>query len=616
MPYAWINAQARVVARIATHTMGDYGGDGGSTWSPAVQVTDVGGGRMVFIVPKASEISGSAAMLGGFDIYEAETAHPESHNPTIANREVLLSGGVPALYDARKLSEYMFHYYPRWRAGSLGSSGSLTTGATYQWQFVYEWRDARGIVHRSAPSAVMEQTLTGGNDDYSYTVASLSLTEKFDVESQGWPVYIVSYRTKANGSTFYREFTLETESSLITAWHSFTSSAADSSLDGREILYTDGGVLPNMQPPAARHIVQHGRRLWLISRDDPTLIWISKILQPGAEMPGFPLEFVMRDEVGGGHVALASMGSQILALKEECISMYAGDPPNDLGVGGNLSGPHPVAQHTGCINPVSVVHCPAGVAFQSRDTIWLVNPGMQTERIGAAIEDQIATYPHCRAAVLDQKREVILWSMTNGENEYGDNPTAGITLVWHYNAGEWSVWHHPSRTSTAREPTLGSAVCWRGDLNRWETHHVQADGTVLYYDNGYHDHDGTDPSLHVSTPPLAFAGVAGFQRVRRLHIRGTYLGAHSIAVRLYYDNSASAGDVISFSEAEVEALRDGSEEHLRIHIPRQKTKMLRVRIETQAGASPASGAQARWETIAVEAAGKQGLFKLPSAGSK
>ena len=615
------DAQARCVVRMSTHTFGDPGVNGGPC-----NLSATAGNRYVVALPVQSEtISGRTE---GFDLFEVEFDGLEQHIPTIAQTQTVLSGGVPAMYDGRHLSEYGFHWYPFSADGpgpySESTGGLLTAGATYQWCFVYEWRDARGNRHQSAPSIVYEYTLTSTNTQITHLVANLCMTEHADAESNGWPVKIVVYRTAADangnpGGIFYREG--EEDSDVETALTGIVVGGyfADTDLVTKEILYVDGGVLPNFQPPSLRHIVQHDRRLWGISNDDPTLIWISKLMDNGSEMPGFSTLLVTRSELGGANVALASLGSSLLALKEEGVFIYSGSPPNDLGEGGNLGNPTPIANHTGCINPKSVVVCPAGVAFQSRDSIWLVDRGMQCRRVGAAVEDTIASYPYCRGATLDQRRGVVYFAMTDGENRYADNPTAGVTLVWHYlvgDKGEWTIWHFPKSDSTDNEPARGAAMCWRSDLARYDYHQTQGDGTIVYLDNGYHDHDGTDPDFTVSTPWLSFAGLAGFQRVQRIHFRGTYVGPHTLDIAIYYDFETSAGDNILLTEAEVEALRDGTEEHLRIHVPRQKCKAIRVAVQSASGASPVSGGHVRWESLAAKVGVKKGLFKLPAAGSR
>lgn len=608
----WEGGQARVVVRVATHILGEPGPTCIAVNCCPVSNDD----RRVVVVP----VVGQADFNGGFDVFEIERDHPEMHNPTIAQGEPVLSGGVPALYDGAHCSELGTHYYPFIEDAEAGGIGSLTAETTYQWVAVYEWRDARGVRHQSVPSAIQELKLDVGEDSASFNVSTLQLTERQDVESSSWPVWIVIYRTLSNGSIFYREtgtpvIGANVENDLDDAWYTHYSTVADSSLATSEILYTDGGVLVNGQPPALRHVVQHAQRLWGISRDNPRQIWVSKILQPGYEMPGFPLQLVLQSDVD--HVALASLGSNLLALSEDGVWAYAGEPPNDLGAGGTLSGPHAIARHTGCVSPLSVVQVPDGVAFQSRESFWLVGKGMQADRIGGPVEDTLQTYPYCRSAVLDQERELVLFTMADGENRYGDSPQYGVTLAWHYLLNEWTIWHYPDSATNGMEPGRSAAVCWRGNLARYEYHQVQDDGTVIYPSNGYHDHDGSDPQLSVISPWLQFAGVAGFQRVKRIHFRGTYLGAHSLSVKIWYDFEAAATDTLTFSEAEVAALIDGTEEHLRIHrLSRPKCKAIRVEVTATAGASPATGGLVRWETMAFEAGGKQGLFKLPDAGSK
>jgi hypothetical protein len=339
-------------------------------------------------------------------------------------------------------------------------------------------------------------------------------------------------------------------------------------------------------------------RLWGISCDDPTLIFVSKSIQPGYDIPGFPLEFVIQNDVGGPHIALAALGSQLIAFKEEGVFAYAGSAPNDLGQQGSLSGPHVLSRHTGCINPKSVVVTPAGVAFQSRDTFWMVDRSHQITSIGGAVEDWVRTYPICRASVIDQTREIVYFFMAS--ESFG-----GVVLCYHYILGAWTVW--------SVGLVEGADICYRPSLGRFELT-MASDGFVRALGDGYKDigtPDGdTYPSMIVSTPWLQFAGLAGFQRVKRFQLRGTRVSRHGLIVKVYHDFEATPVSTYTLTPAEVDALLNGNEEHLRFTVKQQKCKAIRVEVEAFAE-SPDNGGLVRWETIVFETAGKKGLYKLP-----
>jgi hypothetical protein len=118
----------------------------------------------------------------------------------------------------------------------------------------------------------------------------------------------------------------------------------------------------------------------------------------------------------------------------------------------------------------------------------------------------------------------------------------------------------------------------------------------------------------VASPWLQWSGLVGFQRVRKCHLRGKYLGPHSLRVRFYYDNNKLDFDEYNFTAAEVAGFVRGTELHMRFpHLPRQKCKALKVEVV----ATPTEdGHSVRWETVAFEVAGKKGLFKLPLEASR
>lgn len=615
-----VDGQARCCCRIATHIMGnmDY-----NNTACNVSTTDDG---LLFPVLRQSSVD--EMVNNGFDLYEICKSHVEGYIPFTVQGELCLTAGVPAIYTGEQLCEMGSHYYP-WieKIESSTSTGSLTPLKMYQWCVVYEWRDNRGVIHRSAPSVPEEIDMPGGHKTASLHVPTLQLSEREDPLTHEWPVRIVIYRTEGDGSIFYRE--QEVINIFSEPYITVTSTLADTDLRENEILYTDGGALANMQPPCLRHAVVHDQRVWGISRDDPCTLWISKVIQPGGEAPGFSPQLVTRNDVGGAHVALASLGTQIVALKEEGVYVYSGKPPDDTLANNSLNGPIPVGLHTGCVSPKSVVATPSGVAFQSKDSFWMIDRGLNVVRIGGPVEDTVASYPICRGAVLDQEREIVVFVMTSRD---GAN---GIQLVYHYMVGEWTTWAVPYKWGTPTptgSPPCGAAMCWRGALDKF-TLHLCLPSRVLYYAHGYaadttsyKDYSvspstAAAPNLIVSTPWLQFANVAGFQRIRRLHLRGTKLGSavtasHTLTVQLYYNFATTASHTYSYSESEVAAMCTDSEEHLRIHMPVQKCKAVRVAVMTTGGVSPATGAQVRWETLALEVGGKRGLFKLKQAASK
>lgn len=602
----WLDGQARAVTRIATHMLGRPG-------SHSMNVNAVGAEQeYAAIIAKSSPFMVSGGHVGydpdGFDLYLCRYQHKEDCTYTTCQGEPTMSAGVPCVYDGEHISELGYHYYPWIELLTPQVGGILFPDGEYLWAVVYEWRDARGNVHKSAPSVASYAKLGAGNKGATLRVPTLQLTEKEDPENELWPVDIVLYRTVHQGSIFYKEQVLQNDKNQ--AYLTFISGNVllptdDDSIRVNEILYTDGGVLANHQPPASRHIVTHEARLWSISKDNPAMIFASKEIQPGFEVPGFALETVLQNYIGGGHVALASMGAQLVAFKEEGVFVYSGSPPNDLGGEATINGPIALSKSTGCINPKSVVSAPNGVAFQSRESIWLVDRSHQVTRIGAPIEDMLALYPICRFSALDQRRELIYFGMeTDG---ILINPS--IILCYHYMINEWTVW------------TLGAsggAVCWRDELSRYEMTLAGSNG-VTYLSDGFIDPSATRPTLTVSTPWIQFAGLAGFQRAKRFTLRGTKIGRFSMIVRIYSDFDNSFFEQHILTQAEVDALTTGTDKevHAKFHVGHgmQKCKAIRVEI-TATTQAPDTGGMVRWETIAFEIAGKKGLFKLPLAASR
>jgi hypothetical protein len=144
-------------------------------------------------------------------------------------------------------------------SGALGE-GVLDDG-TYGYRAIYVWHDRNGNVHRSAPSAPISIALSGGAADQfvSIKVPSLQLTDKQG--DFGDPI-IELYRTTANGTIYYKVLNVNTSEEHVFVPNDTTrewlilrdQSVDDTELISNEILYTTGGIVENIGPPACKHL--------------------------------------------------------------------------------------------------------------------------------------------------------------------------------------------------------------------------------------------------------------------------------------------------------------------------------------------------------------------------
>ena len=541
MPYWSSDVQCRVASRLATFQVGYPG-----THYKHVPVLALGeaSGQFVCSVPMHSQTmqedrGGSAYYADpvdeGLDLYVMEFAEDRLHLPTVVQGGAVMSGGCPAIYDGERVSEYGFHFGPLLGVnGAEGpvdehsGSGQLTSGVTYQWIAIYTWNDNHGVKHRSWRSNVLQHTVSADPPvECSFYVWNLTLTEKEDTYDPD-PVVVIEIYRKGGTSDGFWHLEASLPNDKTQPYQYYTSSDPDSEIEDNEVLYTDGGVLDDMTLPPARHIVTNEDRVWLISADDPSFLWHSKVNGRDFILPGFNPIFIKKTDFAQGCTAIASLDDKLVVFKESSIYLFAGDPPNNLGQGGQLTGPVLLSVATGCIDPRSVCNCPAGVVFQARDGIFILTRGTEVQRIGGPVEDTLATYPTITSAVHVEDLELVLFTAVNSTE------TAGVTLAWHIAINEWTIWHTQDVRSTPYAPAVTGAMCHRAGVPRY--HQGQADGLVLYVDpSDYTEHDSTARSFTVTTPWFQFAGVQGFEKVRKATLLGTYQGPHCLTIRQFYD---------------------------------------------------------------------------------
>jgi hypothetical protein len=108
---------------------------------------------------------------------------------------LVMAGACPGFYDGQSRAELGFHVYPETPAATAVAGGSLAAG-TYGLTYLYEWVDAQGRKHQSAP-AVPQSLTVALNDRIQWVVSNLRITRKKNVQ-------IARFRTKLNGTVYYR----------------------------------------------------------------------------------------------------------------------------------------------------------------------------------------------------------------------------------------------------------------------------------------------------------------------------------------------------------------------------------------------------------------------------
>lgn len=397
-----------------------------------------------------------------------------------------------------------------------GGTGSVPAGQ-YAYRAIYEWVDGRGQIHRSAPS-ILDTITVGAGSAIDVYIPTLRLTLKTDPRAD---VKIVIYRSQADQVTvLYRLAEVTNDLSVDTIVYTDTGAISDAVLATQEILYTTGGVLENIAAPASKVITKHKNRLWLAGLENESQLAYSKeyVNTEGVAFSDF---FTIQcDPRGGPITALASMDDKLIIFKRDQVFSLVGDGPVDTGAQNDYSKPQGIAGDIGCIQPDSIASTPDGVMFKSDKGIYMLTRSLGFEPIGDPVED-FNGLSVTSATVIEDEDEV---RFTTAE---------GTCLVYNYHFEQWSTFTNYAATSALN--ALGSYL------------HLRSDGQVRRETPGLYLDAGGRIRMAIETSWLAFAGLQGYQRVRRFDFLGDYLSDHYTRVKIAYDYEDAYVETVYFN---------------------------------------------------------------------
>ena len=425
---------------------------------------------------------------------------------------LLIAGGALQAFDGRTICESGFHFFPEGVTGAVSAGGSLSAG-DYQWRVVYEWTDALGQVHRSAPSAAVEKTVLL-SDRVQLSIPTLRVTAKDDVR-------IVVYRTAVNGTAFYRVSSLTSplENDPVGMSVNYIDTASDASITTNELIYTDGTAnqeLENIAPGACSLITTHRGRAFV--KTGPNRVSYSKVAFDG-DPPAFNDSlYILPDGRGGDITALAGMDDKLVIFKERAVFVVLGDGPSNTGAG-DYAEPQLVTSDVGCDEPRSVVATNAGLMFHSPKGIYLLDRSLSVTYVGAPVE-LFNGLTITSAQVVPSSNQVRFTTSGTVTLENGETRT-DLVLVYDYLMNQWATF-----TGIAAV----DATVWHG-VYVW----CKSNGRAYEEDTTSNTDAGAFIQLRFVTSWISLAQLNGFQRIYRLLILGDYEGSHSLRVRLGYD---------------------------------------------------------------------------------
>lgn len=465
-------------------------------------------------VPSGSQVAGVYSQTGinlaNLDINTTGLISAEIGN------NLHTSGGFLWMYDGYLPVESGFFLWPdSVEVVGSGAGGTIAAG-TYYYVATYEWTDNQGNAFRSAPSIPVSVTTVGATSSVTVNVPTLRLTYKTSN-----PVKIVIYRWSLAQQSYYQvtSITSPVVNSLTTDSIAFVDTLPDSSILGNNLLYTTGGIVENIGPPAVTSMALFKSRLFLIDGEDQNLLWYSKVVieSTPVEMSDLFTLYVAPTTAAQGNTGpmrcLSALDDKLIIFKDNAIYYLVGDGPDNTGANNDFSEPIFITATVGCANQNSIVFMPQGLMFQSDKGIWLLGRDLSTTYIGAPVE---------------RYNSSIVQSALNipGTNQVRFTLDTGETLMYDYYYGQWGTFEGVAAVSSTLYQNLHTFINSRGNA------YQETPGSYL---------DGSNPvNMSFTTGWLNLAGLQGFQRAYSFYLLGIYLSPHKLDCRIAYDYNPSA----------------------------------------------------------------------------
>lgn len=488
------------------------------------------GGTGIFRLPLIKKTrfitdAGTAFTLTGVSDAALDFATTSRYESAQLGRNLHMGGGYLSMYDGHGVVEHGFFLWPEAPTTTPAASGGSMADGTYNYKVLYEWTDNSGQIHRSAVSVAVEAIVSGGGGSgkVTVTIPTLRITAKTSPRSE---VSLVVYRTQAGGSLYQRvtSITSPTYNAPGSDTVAYVDTMADSTLASQEILYTTGGILENLAPPASSLIARGKKRIFVVSEEDPHTIWFSKERVIGEGIAFAEGLKIGVDPKGGAITALAVMDDKLIFFKKRSLFASSGAGPDETGGGTQFSEPDEISVDVGCDDPATVASSDDGLLFKSKKGRYRLTRALQVEYVGADVEAHNG---------LTDTSAVLLADV----NQIRFTTSSGPTLVYDYEFGQWGTFTGQAAVD---------AVLWGSDYV-----YLSSDGKVWKEASGTYRDGNKRYSLVIETAWNKLAGLQGFQRVRRALLVGTANGDHILSVELGFNYEPGYPEVFTFDSREI-----------------------------------------------------------------
>lgn len=495
---------------------------------------------------------------------------------TFSNYALIGSSGLQ-MFDGTNVVEHGFFLYPEAITTTTATTGGNLGNGKYGYQIVYEWTDAQGNVHQSSPSVPFTVDLSSSGtttNTITLTIPSLRITNKTGVR-------VVVYRTVKNQNLYYRVNL--PSSPLISSGNSvtFTDTAADTTIQAQQQLYTTGGQVENIVTPAVGSLAVYMNRAMLFPSDNTGEFWYSEQVLPNTPVQFSDLFTINVGKLGGPLTGGIQLDDKFILFTASSIAFMYGEGPTPSGAGNTFSTPLLIDTSVGAVNAQSLVRMPMGIIFKSAKGIFLLDRSLTVQYIGAAVENYNSS-------------TVLASTLVENANQVRFHLSDGTTLVYDYYVNQWSTFTNYSGISS---------TVWNGAYT-----FLQNSGIVSQEASGVFTDNGSAISLSLTTSWLNLGGIQGYQRIYKFMILGSYIGPHTLNASIAYDFDGTAAQ----TDAIPITTNPGNYEY-RIFCARQKCTSIQLTLSDSQTSNFNEGLSL--SAIGIELGIKQGLNKLPAANS-
>jgi len=566
---------------------------------------------------------GDTATMAGpswaVDFFWDETSAQNLYQTSEIGAELSISSAVPFVADGQTAFEDGYFNYPELtyiQGIAPNPSPATMPPGQYGFAIIYRAVDSSGLTHRSAPYFPSPFTVATGSGAPALFITPPipSYRDVLATASTVGRIFADIYMTQANGSTLYYLDSIvvsNTGQALGPASIRYPAVGQVGAAPPltNPILYTTGGGLDNVNPPASRIQIAHQGRKAIV---DETLssVWFSKAFSPG-EAPGFNEALVIPFPDGGDITALGSMDGKFFVFKANSIWYMEGDGPNDAGTNSNWTAPAAISTDVGAKSWQSVVLTPKGLMFQApNDGIYLLTRDLQVVFIGKSVIDQTSRFSNIISATLAPNSTQVRFVC-----EFGPGGAQQV-VVYDYLLDQWTIHKYEWFTANVVSSCLafGSQryTLLTKDGRLWQER-------VGFDDNRYMDQDVIGDNHFVPTivkTPFIKTQVQGFQRMRRVQVFCEQREDSGLKVDLAFNYDDQIKQTATWTSRQLKPFQIRGLVEAYVAAAYNKQMSIQVTVSDTEGTNMFTGAGMRFAAAALELQNLGPRYKLLSAAAR